>query len=105
MEPQLVEIVNPNGRKGLVAVTSRAARLYKRPPSARGQHGGRESQEPVLPDLRLAAPYIESGELPPGNATTETWRAYGLAKGLPSEQVTAMTRDQLVDHFTTPDQS
>lgn len=101
MQPELVEIVNPNGRKGLVAVTSRAARLYKRPPSARGQ----QSEPPELPDLALAAPYIEAGELPPGNASTETWQAYGLAKGLPSEQVTAMTRDQLVDHFTTPDQS
>lgn len=77
----LVEIVNPvTGRKGYVAATSRAAQVYKTPPSARAASAAR-------------------GEKPAANASTEMWRAYGLAHGLPPEQVNEMTRDQLVDHF------
>lgn len=36
MPIELVEIVNPNGRKGRVAATSPAAAAYKRSPSTRG---------------------------------------------------------------------
>lgn len=31
----MVEVVNGNGQKGLVASTSRAAKLYQKPPSAK----------------------------------------------------------------------
>lgn len=47
MPIELVEIVNPNGRKGLVAATSAAAKAYKRSPSTRGAATG---QEPPYPD-------------------------------------------------------
>lgn len=85
MPVPLVEIVNPNGRKGHVAATSRAAQAYKRPPSAERSTAG--------------------GDLPPDaparNASTDTWRAYALTNGLTSQQVEDMTRDDLVAHFTT----
>jgi hypothetical protein len=91
MPVELIEIVNPNGRKGLVPATSRAAREYKRPPSARDE-----------PDLTAVAALIAAGDLPPLNATTKFWRAYALAKGLPSEQVTTATRDDLIARLTNP---
>lgn len=46
MPIELVEIVNPNGRKGRVAATSPAAKAYKRSPSTRDTA---TRQEPVYP--------------------------------------------------------
>lgn len=44
---------------------------------------------PVSPEL-----------MPARNASTDEWRAFGLERGLSSEQADDMSRDDLVAHFT-----
>lgn len=65
MAVEMVEIVNPEtGLKGLVAATSKAARLYQRPPSANAagnntdgdNTNGDEGGEPAAPDTSEAKP-------------------------------------------------
>lgn len=81
----LVEIVNPTtGRKGRVAATSRAAQAYRRPPSSQ-----RADIKGQLPD-----------DAPNRGASTQTWQSYGTDHGLSPDQAEAMTRDDLVAHFT-----
>lgn len=82
MAVKLVQIVNPNGRKGWVAETSRAAEVYKRPPSTRTE------QEPG-----------DGDGLPAKNASTETWRAYATAHGMSAEDADQMSRDDVVAHY------
>lgn len=100
MAVELVEIVNPNGRKGRVPTTSAAAAQYKRPPGP--------PPVPTQPvgDTPPANP--TTLEQPAGNASTEAWQAYAshpnTPNGLSSEQAAEMTRDQLVDHFTNTSQ-
>jgi hypothetical protein len=84
---KLVEIVNPNGRKGWVAETSAAAAAYTRPPSA--------LDEPQ--QLVEAAP--EGVEVPASNASTEAWRTYAVAAGMSQDEADQMSRDQLVAHY------
>lgn len=93
MAVELIEIVNPNGRKGKVAATSRAAATYKQPPSARRADRSGE-------DARGDSTQRPTVAIPGGNASTDDWRAFGLAQGLTSEQVESMSRDELRDHFT-----
>lgn len=94
---EMVEIVNPNGRKGKVAATSKAAAAYRQPPSARP-----DEEPPVAPAL----PANLGPEMPAGNASTEVWRAYAsdprTPNGLSSDEADQMSRDELVDHFTNP---
>lgn len=87
MAVQLVQIVNPNGRKGWVAETSHTAAVYKRPPSALA-----EPQQ-----LVEAAP--EGVEVPARSASTEAWRDYAVAAGMPQDEADQMSRDQLVAHY------
>lgn len=47
----------------------------------------------------------QSPDLPTRGASTDVWREYARTQGLPEDQVQAMGRDQLADHFTpTPSQ-
>lgn len=98
MAVELVEIVNPNGRKGVVASTSTAATNYKRPPSARAQ-----GLEPVQPGAATNPLLGTAPERPAGNASREAWIAYAThpdtPNGLSSEAAAEMSRDALVDHF------
>jgi hypothetical protein len=88
MAVELVEIVNPNGRKGTVAKTSRAARVYKSSPATRVDPG-------VGP--------VEVLAVPSGNASTEEWRTYATdsrnPRALSSERADQMNRDELVAYF------
>lgn len=94
MPIELVEIVNPNGRKGLVAPGSRAALEYTKPPAQRAK-GPIDVAGPT--DIK---PPLEQ---PPGNASTEEWRAFATDPNNPApldlEAAGAMTRDELVAHF------
>lgn len=74
--PELVEIVNPNGRKGFVAAESDAAKLLRRPPST---------------------------DKPTKSATKAAWVAYATAESTPGrlepEAANAMTQPELVAAF------
>lgn len=100
MAVELVEIVNPNGRKGLVASTSRAATTYKRPPSARAQ-----GIEPVQPGGVIDPRLSTAPDKPGKNASHDAWVAYAThadtPNGLSSDTASAMSRDELVAHFDT----
>jgi hypothetical protein len=39
-------------------------------------------------------------ELPKRSASTEAWRAFAVEHGMTAEDAEAMTRDQLVEHYT-----
>lgn len=39
-------------------------------------------------------------ELPKRSATTEAWRQFAVEHGMSAEEADAMTRDQLVEHYT-----
>jgi hypothetical protein len=65
-----------------------------------------------MPGALTAVPEEEAGEeaaeepvegdgLPKGNASREDWAAYALAHGMTAEEVDALNRDELRDHFTT----
>ena len=87
MAVRLVQIINPNGRTGWVAETSTAAAEYERPPSAPD-----DPQQPVE-----AAP--EGVGQPASNASTQAWREYAVAAGMPLDEADQMSRDQLVAHY------
>lgn len=79
MAVEMVEILNPNGRKGRVPATHPRFAHFKRPPSAR---------------------YPNGDAAPAASASTEVWRSYAVSKGLPGDEAEAMTRGELVAHFT-----
>lgn len=81
-----VKIVNENGRVGYVAATY--------PPLVRGglrvapsQAAGLNSGEPV-------------SAVPARNASHEAWVAFASEHGLSSDEAAAMTRDELVAHYS-----
>lgn len=39
-------------------------------------------------------------DLPKRSASTEVWRTFAVEHGMPAEQADALTRDQLVEHYT-----
>lgn len=96
---EMVEIVNPNGRKGKVAATSKAAQLYRQPPSAQ-----RDAEPAPTPEL----PVNLGPAMPAKNAKHELWIAYATdprtPNGLSSEDAEQMSRDELVDHFNTSEE-
>lgn len=78
MAIEIVEIVNPNGRKGLVAATSAAAAHYDRPPSSQQAE-------------------TEGDGMPAGNASAEAWRTYAVdVRGMSPDDANAKGRDELV---------
>ena len=81
MAVRLVEVVNPNGRKGWVAATYRPLieGSFRPLPSQRHPHGG-------------APPAL--------SASTEVWRSYAVSQGLPGDEADAMTRDEIVARLT-----
>jgi hypothetical protein len=96
---ELVEIINPaNGRKGKVAATSKAASLYRQPPSAR--QGDTPAPEPDLP-ANLGP------EKPAKSASTELWRDYASDPRTPGalspDEAAEMSRDELANHFNKED--
>ena len=54
------------------------------------------TEPPAQPPTVPPAP---DADQPAGNASTEEWRAYAVAKGLDAERVDTMTRDQIRDLF------
>ena len=80
MAVPLVQITNPNGRKGWVPATHPRLHLFGRPPSTRHPRG----------------------DVPPKrNASLSVWRSYAASQGLPGDEAEQMTRDDLVARFTT----
>jgi hypothetical protein len=109
MAVELIEIVNDNGRKGLVAATSTAAKAYKTPPSAR-QPAANEVPGPAEPTGTAAVDPVPptAPEKPAKNASTKEWVAYAThpdtPNGLSSEAAEQMNRDGedgLIAHFDT----
>lgn len=97
--PDLVEIVNPNGRKGLVSATSKAARLYKRSPSTRAAQEAESGL--VAPGPSGEAPYVEP---PSRSGSTEQWRDWAVTHGGASpEDVANKSRDDLVAAYHPTD--
>lgn len=43
---------------------------------------------------------VEPAAMPAKNASTEDWRAYAVAQGMPEDEANAATRDALVDRYT-----
>lgn len=41
-----------------------------------------------------------AADMPKKSASTEEWRAYAKASGMPAEEADAMSRTQLADHYT-----
>lgn len=84
-----VQIVNPNGNKGVVSATSTAARLardglqgYSLPPSAE--------------DAPEGAPLVER---PADTARVGLWREWAIANGVPADEAGTLSRDELVARF------
>lgn len=46
MPHELIQIVNPNGRKGFVSASSAAAKTYKQPPSIRAAEPAKKTAAP-----------------------------------------------------------
>jgi hypothetical protein len=72
MGVELVTIVNPNGRKGRVAATSKAAAAYKQPPSDRDE------------SAPAGAPVVEVDPDGGDDAAAPTGRAAKRGGGKPS---------------------
>ena len=47
----------------------------------------------------------EAGAPPRRNGPTEAWRAYAIAHGVPADEANALTRDQLVERFTSTEET
>ncbi|MCZ4497890.1 MAG: hypothetical protein JWQ74_443 [Marmoricola sp.] len=107
MATRLVEIVNPNGQKGLVPEGSDADLAYPRAKST-AHLVFDENHVPIVDDeLKDPVGIVDRGELgaddlPALNASTETWREYATSHGMSDEDAAEKTRDELVDHFTNP---
>lgn len=93
MAVQLVKIVNANGRIALVPETY--------PPLVRGDVRRAPSQRAAETPVNLAPEDGGPEPVPARNASTDVWRDYATSNGLSSEEADAMSRDDLVAHFTS----
>lgn len=108
MAVELVEIVNPNGRKGRVAATSAAARAYKQPPSAdRTEVAPSAAPAPVEPVVVTEPP--TGPQMPGRNASKPEWVAYATHQSTPNrlsaEVVDQMNRDAIAAHFNPAEEA
>jgi len=94
MAVELVQITNPNGSTGWVSETY---------PGLGDDAQGAVSTPTPPPEYPVNLSPGEPGgppEQPARNASTESWRDYATRNGLTFEQADAMSRDELVAHFT-----
>lgn len=109
-QPELVTIVNANGRKGRVAASypPLVAGLMTVAPSERG--GGRGGRDVSADDPSIEVDPTDVPVMPPANASTDVWQAhassdagreFATSRGLDPDEVATRSRDDLVALFTS----
>jgi hypothetical protein len=62
-----------------------------------------DTSNPAEPSNDETAP--DGDEPPRRNASTEAWRAYAVAHGIPADEADALTRDQLVERVSSSEET
>jgi hypothetical protein len=63
------------------------------------EHSGPEQSEPESSEQESSEQ--EEASMPRRSGSAEAWREYAIARGMSAEEAQSLTRDQLVERFTT----